>query len=231
MSLSRRIRRLFGWSEVATGAAVQHFLHGTDVAAPQMSPPHTADLHSAERSSPDQPAYLDFRDESPAAAPASPPTTGQGPRRETPVIPGDARDLDRGDETGVGAPPPSGNRGIARSVELRYDEGWKEDVLTFHLTRFDASGNQLAPIGVEMRNPRRGHLTEGDEVDVTGSTKYGTLMAERIVNITTGSEMRRAAPQGVKIALSVLLFVVVAIVLFLSISLSYERQLAKMLSP
>jgi pSer/pThr/pTyr-binding forkhead associated (FHA) protein len=185
---------------------------------------------------PEQAAYLDFREEWPAAAP-SPRTADETARGASSGNLSHSLELEPGDEAAnhrrsaqegagspvsramrdrpVGAPPRSGVRGVARSVELRFDQPTNRNVLTFHLDRYDTSGNRLTPVGVEMSFPRRGQVTEGDEVDVVGSVKHGTLIAKRIVNITTGSEMKGGVPKGMKVvgflflALMVLAFVFV----------------------
>jgi hypothetical protein len=67
--------------------------------------------------------------------------------------------------------------------------GSSTTTLTFRVDRYDATGNRLQPIGVQMYQYRRGQLTDGDEVEVAGNVKHGTVIARRIRNLTTGSDV------------------------------------------
>lgn len=158
--------------------------------------------------------YLDFREEWSASMPPSPLSAVEVQSPESLSVEPRHPEQDSGSLAGGTAPPvgvdparrpfggviPSTARGIARSVELRHDEQRNSTTLRFHLDRYDGSGNRLPPIGIEMRFHRRGQLTDGDEVEVTGSPNNGTLVAERIINLTTGAEILGGIPKWVKLA-------------------------------
>lgn len=80
--------------------------------------------------------------------------------------------------------------GQVRGVQQRTD-GFGEqggNLLTFRIERYDAAGNRLQPVPVQLRT--RGYdgtLSDGDEVRVTGRWKDGTLHTDRVQNLTTGA--------------------------------------------
>jgi hypothetical protein len=79
-------------------------------------------------------------------------------------------------------------RGVARSVQVR---GVGDDcVLSFRVDQYDARGERLPPIGVELRGYSSGQLSDGEEVDVAGHWKDGTVRAERVINRTTGAQVK-----------------------------------------
>jgi hypothetical protein len=79
-------------------------------------------------------------------------------------------------------------RGAARGVsdQLITNEGF---LLTFRVERYDSAGNRMHPVAVELRAGRSGRVSEGDEVEVTGKWSKGTVKADKIVNVSTGSEV------------------------------------------
>jgi hypothetical protein len=79
-------------------------------------------------------------------------------------------------------------RGLARSVELRRVDG--EDVMVFRVDRYDPDGNRLRPVGVEVFHHRGGQISDGEEVSASGRWHDGTLRAEKVVNVTTGAQIR-----------------------------------------
>lgn len=105
-------------------------------------------------------------------------------------------------------------RGIARSVDIRTDQQQQEK-LTFRVDRYDAAGNRLSPVSVEMRRHRGGLVTDGDEVEVVGKWSRGTMRATRIRNVTTSSEVRgwfAGWGKWVLIALSAAIVIAIAVV-------------------
>jgi hypothetical protein len=78
--------------------------------------------------------------------------------------------------------------GVARSVQVRGGEN--SALLFFRVDQYDAAGNRMEPVGVEVQNYQSGQVSDGDEVEVTGSWHRGTLRAERVVNRTTGAEIK-----------------------------------------
>lgn len=77
-------------------------------------------------------------------------------------------------------------RGVARAVRL-------SPSLSFRVERYDRSGNRLQPVPVEVRGIQHsGQLNDGEEVEVTGKWRHGTIRARTVVNITTGAQVRVA---------------------------------------
>lgn len=78
-------------------------------------------------------------------------------------------------------------RGVARNVQRQTRDHTK--VLIFRVERYDSSGNRLDPVGVEFHHYRSGGLNDGEEVEVTGSWKRGTLRARKVINLTTHADV------------------------------------------
>ena len=100
-------------------------------------------------------------------------------------------------------------RGVARAVNFRYDHHRERTMLTFRVDRYDDEGNRLRPVAVEMRYHRQGQVAEGDEVEVVGCPSRGLLRARRVVNHTTGGEVRGGIPAALKVAGALFLVAVV----------------------
>jgi len=81
--------------------------------------------------------------------------------------------------------------GVARSVVTRKmaNSQTGEEGLFFRVDRYDASGDRLPAVGVQFAPFRNGHLTEGEEVLVSGRVKRGTIHAREVRNLTTGAEL------------------------------------------
>lgn len=95
-----------------------------------------------------------------------------------------------------GAPRGSGRPGAivgeARGVQVRTEQPsgeWTWQVWTFRIDRFDAAGNPLTSIPVEMRaRSIEGAVSEGDWVEVSGPWTPGeTLRVRDVHNLTTGA--------------------------------------------
>jgi len=104
--------------------------------------------------------------------------------------------------------------------EFRGNQQQTEYTLRFRIDRYDASGNRLGPVGVEMHRYRGGQLTDGDEVEVTGSPKDGTLIAKDIVNLTTGSKALGGIRIGTVIFMTVVLLLFGAWFIFIALKAS-----------
>jgi len=111
--------------------------------------------------------------------------------------------------------------GVARAVQVRALHEQREEVLTFRVERYDQSGNRLAPVGVELRGYRGGHLGDGEEVEVTGRWSKGTLLASRIANLSTGADLGGRS-RGSSIALGVGYALVVGFILVIFVSIAYS---------
>lgn len=105
-------------------------------------------------------------------------------------------------------------RGVARSVQLRTTEP-SGVVLSFRVDQYDAAGNRVQPVGVELRHHRLGQVSDGEEVEVGGRWKDGTLQAERIVNLTTGAQVKGASRRARVIITAITLVIFVGGAVFL----------------
>jgi FHA domain len=147
---------------------------------------------------PDPGGYLDVTEEwhavpgvPPAAVPVSPPPVRPAmapPAGPAPSVPASAA------VTAVAAPAPSQHghvviRGTARAVKTRRSQN-EQTILLFRVERYDPSGNRLPPVGVEFAGYKGGQLSEGEEVEVAGRWKRGTLRAYKVFNLTTSADVR-----------------------------------------
>ena len=94
-------------------------------------------------------------------------------------------------------------RGTARAVDVRSEAPLNQNasvqVLTFRVERYDAHGNRVPPILVELRGASlEGRLADGDEVQVSGRWRGGLLVAKEVLSLTTGATVRaRSIPMWV----------------------------------
>ena len=81
-------------------------------------------------------------------------------------------------------------RGVARGVQQRsepWGQGWTRQILGMRVEQYDASGNRLQPVPVELRGwTLSGQISEGEEVEVNGRWDGGVLRASRATNVSTG---------------------------------------------
>lgn len=110
-------------------------------------------------------------------------------------------------------------RGVARGIQVRRSSDDDRDVLAFRVDRYDGSGNRLPPVAVQLWAYSGGQVTEGEEVDVVGDWKRGTVHARKIINISTNAEVHGLSPAvkgGLVVAYSVvILFIATIIVLII----------------
>jgi hypothetical protein len=106
--------------------------------------------------------------------------------------------------------------GVARSVVTRKmaNSQTGEEGLFFRVDRYDASGDRLPAVGVQFAPFRNGHLTEGEEVQVSGRVKRGTIHAREVRNLTTGAELTGARGWD-KVMLGVGIVAFVAVLVFI----------------
>jgi hypothetical protein len=109
-------------------------------------------------------------------------------------------------------------RGVARSVQIR-DRQDGPDVLLFRVDRYDAEGNRLQPVGVQMTAYRGGQISDGEEVAVNGSWSNGTVRASKVVNLTTGAEAKGVPHAVMRLGYFVIGVPVVAFLVFVLYSL------------
>lgn len=160
----------------------------------------------------------------PSSPPRHPPGTAWGePREATPPPP----------------PPPPGNWGgnvhgsaqgdtefigIVRDFQVRQEqwgESGGEEIWNFRVERYDANGNALQQIPVEMRGLSfSGSVSNGDQVRLRGRWRDRTLRAEELENLTTHARVRAKAYRGLRILAGVLIAIIGLAVLIGIVSLA-----------
>lgn len=151
------------------------------------------------------------------------PPASTGPLRHEPGYTphGTAHDSDRTDQTASDSPrttKPSRETefmGVVRGFTSR-QEPWGEghrDIWQFRVERFDADGNKLVPIPVEMRGlSYRGSVSNGDEVRVHGRWRDGTLQVENVTNLSTSAQVRAKSYKGLQTLATVFVIIIGLIV-------------------
>jgi FHA domain len=202
-------------AEPADEAEARTTAYAVPPASPPLAsaPPAAAPAPSAPASTPAPAAgYLDIAEEWGPQRRSAP-----APQREPPGRAPGERTTD--DVPAAPSPGPVGNRvrGVARSVQIRKRDQ-DRDVLTFRVDRYDASGNRIPSVAVELMDFEGGHVAEGEEVEVTGRWSRGTMRASRVVNLSTRSEVRGKGPWRM-IAMVVGLILVLCFFAFIIISI------------
>jgi FHA domain-containing protein len=107
-------------------------------------------------------------------------------------------------------------RGLQHRNEV-YGQDSAKTVLTFRLERYDAAGNRLPPVPVQLRALAvEGVLSDNDTARVTGRWKDGTLHCEQVENLTTHSTVKaRSYRAAVVVAVIVLVLMVGGFAFFL----------------
>ncbi|YCK42924.1 hypothetical protein ACNF49_39465 [Actinomadura sp. ATCC 39365] len=114
--------------------------------------------------------------------------------------------------------------GIVRDFQQRQDRSLgntdlEEEIWHFRIERYDANGNRLTPIPVEMTGLSFvGALSNGDHVTVEGKWREGTLRVEEVANLTTNARVRAKSYRQLRMVLGVVVifFFVVIVVIILS---------------
>jgi hypothetical protein len=107
-------------------------------------------------------------------------------------------------------------RGVARQVYAS-PLGNDSQLLTLRVERFDADGNRLQPIPVQIKGPRLdGTLSDGDEVELSGRWTRGTVRTRRARNLTTGAELSATLARVKHFVIAV---VVLAILIFILVNI------------
>ena len=78
------------------------------------------------------------------------------------------------------------------------------EVWSFRVERYDASGNRLQPVPVEMKGERfDGSISEGDWVELPGDWKPGQVVnPSQVKNLTTGATVRGSVTSSSKIGIT-----------------------------
>jgi hypothetical protein len=132
-----------------------------------------------------------------------------------------------------GGPRPAASRrgratveGQIRGIQQRAEslgEGATNTVWTFRLERYDRDGNRLPPIPVQLRGLRfEGFVSEGDDVRATGEWKDGTLVTERVENLTTHATVKARSYRNLKVAS--LIFFLLFVVALILVAVAANRE-------
>ena len=117
-------------------------------------------------------------------------------------------------------------RGTARGVQVRQEAN--STILSFRIERYDGTGNRLPPVGAELIGFRTGRLSDDEEVEVSGRWSHGTLQATKIINLSTGAQIRGTATLAVKIAGAL---IVIAVVVALTVFIIFFIHTVKAVGP
>jgi hypothetical protein len=116
--------------------------------------------------------------------------------------------------------------GEARSMQQRTEslgESGSRSIWTFRLERYDAHGNRLRPVQVEMRGLAfEGSLSDGDSVRVTGRWRDGTIRAKAVENLTTGALVKSKSYKGAMIAALIVFLIIAGLFAWFAINASNE---------
>jgi len=121
------------------------------------------------------------------------------------------RPLNAGSATPASAYAPV--EGQVTGLQTRSEPGLRNQnqmVWTFRVERYDAAGNQLALVPVELRGLSiEGSIHDGDRVRVHGKRRDGTLRAKTVENLTTGAVVRAADLPGWAIWTAIAILIVI----------------------
>ena len=99
--------------------------------------------------------------------------------------------------------------GVVRDLQYR-GERWGEHsetaIWNLRIERYDAGGNRLAPVPVEMRGDSfSGSVINGDVIRVKGSWRGCALRVEEFDNLTTGAQVRAMPTPRLPVAVLMIL--------------------------
>ncbi|NUS01168.1 MAG: hypothetical protein HOV97_01255 [Nonomuraea sp.] len=146
----------------------------------------------------------------PMRTPPAPPASAGGPGGSSPRVP---------------APVGTARvRGVVRDFQQRRErslgntdaelESWH-----FRIERYDASGNRLPLVPVEMTGLTFcGAVSNGDEVSVEGTWRDGTLRVEELMNLTTNAQVRAKSYRHLRTIVMIIALALFAIVLTVILS-------------
>jgi pSer/pThr/pTyr-binding forkhead associated (FHA) protein len=107
-------------------------------------------------------------------------------------------------------------RGTARDVQVRQTPNGPS-ILSFRMERYDIVGNRLPPVGAELIGFRSGRLSDGEEVEVSGRWSHGTLHATKVINLSTGAQVRGTDIRPIRVVrMLILAFFAVALIVFIT---------------
>ena len=110
--------------------------------------------------------------------------------------------------------------GEARGLQRRLEESGNRnvEVLSFRVERYDAKGNRLTPVPVQMRGTSfEGSVQEGDQVRVSGQrSRRGTVSVDRVENLTTRSTVKAKRTMGAEWVATFIFVAVIVIIIVLT---------------
>ncbi|WP_129311466.1 hypothetical protein [Streptomyces sp. L2] len=116
-----------------------------------------------------------------------------------------------GPDTGGGRGGAAFLEGQVRGTQVRSEyrgQNQPEVILSFRVERYDAVGNRILLVPVELRGLSiEGSLADGDRVRAGGRMKSGILRVTRVENLTTGTSV---VAKGIPKPLLVLAWVLIA---------------------
>jgi hypothetical protein len=97
-------------------------------------------------------------------------------------------------------------------------------IWTFRVERFDAAGNRLPPVPVEMRSKSfDGFINEGDQVEISGRWREGQIVRPRkLRNLTTGAMVKVRGIYWVTV-IKALLFLVFLVIFVAFAKIAYDN--------
>ncbi|ARE78173.1 hypothetical protein ACFVZ8_06735 [Streptomyces sp. NPDC059558] len=103
-------------------------------------------------------------------------------------------------------------------MQLRTEQRSDRDVLSvliFRLERYDDAGKRVMLVPVEMRGIGfEGSIHDGDWARVSGRMRAGTLLADRLHNVTTGADVRATrTPRWQLIIAAVIICIIAAFII------------------
>jgi hypothetical protein len=115
--------------------------------------------------------------------------------------------------------------GVVRDLERRQatEEQGSPTLWNFRLERYDASGDRLPPVPVEMRGYSfSGAMSNGDQVSLKGEWRDGTLRVQEVDNLTTSAQVRARSYRALRTVIIVVfvIFFLVMVGLILSSAIS-----------
>ena len=116
--------------------------------------------------------------------------------------------------------------GVVRALQERGDERGR--VMSFRVEQHDPEGRAVQVVPVEIRGlSLHGFLTEGDWVEIRRRWKPGKTLRPRVIrNLSTGGEFRSKGRLGLRKALALVAFLIVAtimVVVFLNLTGIYRN--------
>lgn len=99
----------------------------------------------------------------------------------------------------------SGNRIIGEVRELNHRQqkegAYNKEIWSFRVIRYDAAGNRLQPVPVELKGERiDGSISDGDWVEIPKNWKPGeVVISDQVKNLTTGATLKGSITSASKI--------------------------------